>query len=312
MTILNKPLCGESGGNTGVCDCFFDPKKIVRAFLVPTSFRLTAAQLASTALAIAALTAAASADLPANRIYPLPEIEGVTANDEATVFATLGYGTQYPVRDGYYNAQFQFLKGGLSVLTKLQSHNGTGKAAFLLDSDGYLIGTRAEDGGMKGAPLAYFFAPKWGMSDGTNPSQYFYGMGMKPEYINKNIAFIKLDSFEVENIEGLKDLSLSLSVARAAGVIRVGVTTDCGDNMYDQYSAQLADPDNFVVTRNGAVVNITSVAAVANTKDFTITLDTTDPDYNVAGPFYVSLAAPSVLAGNNIDGFAGEAKLYVP
>lgn len=304
MTVLNYKECAGGGANTGYGNCYLDPKAIAMIILAPSTFRFTEAQLQTKEAFMIALEAAISADLPQNRLYPSPPVEGITDNSEATVFATLGYGAQYPVRDGYYNIQYQFLKGGVCALKSLQSFNGTGWDAFLVDQDGTLIGRKV---GKELAPakLSFFFAPKWNMSDGTNPAGYFFALSMKPDSINKNIGFVSLDSGVVLDLMGLQNISLQLSVPRAAGVIRFKAVVGCsGVDMYDQYSTQIADADNFIV-RNaaGALVPVTSVAANIGTKDFTLTMDTTSPNYTLAGDYYVNGAAVSVLTANGIEGY---------
>lgn len=304
MSVLNKKICVGGGANTGYGDCYLDPKAVAMVILAPAGFRFTEANLASTPAFLAALEAAINADNPANRLYPTPPVEGITDNSEATVFATLGYGAQYPVRDGYYNIQFQFLKGGMCALKQLQKFNGSNWDAFLIDQAGTLIG-RKDGKELAPAKLSFFFAPKFNLSDGTNPAGYFFALSMKPDSINQNIGFVSLDSGYVDDLMGLQNVVLELSVPRAAGVIRFKATTGCsGLDMYDQYSVQLADADNFIVRNaSGTLVPITSVAANIATKDFTLTLDTTSPAYTLAGDYTVYGAAVSVLTGNGIEGF---------
>lgn len=306
MSLLNFKACNVAGGNTGSGDCFIEPKNLAGGFLVPSGFELTAAQLATPESTMAALIAAANNDNPALRIYPLPEIVGLTDNSEEPIFETYGYGVPAPVRDGNYNWQARFVRGGVCTLKQLQKFNGSGKKALLFDAEGLLIGTKVGTA-LRGIPLHYFYADKWKVNDGTAGIQLFYRLSFNPSYINQNIGFVALDFGQLSDMTGLQNINISLAAARAANVIKVKLATGCsGTDLYDQYSTEFASaPTNFVVTEAGAAITITSVVVDANLKAFTLTLDAADPDYNAAGPFVVSLAAVSVLTAAGITGYEG-------
>lgn len=305
MSLLNFKACNLAGGNTGSGDCFIEPKNLAGGFLVPSGFELTAEQMASPESTLAALVAAANNDNPALRIYPLPEIVALTDNSEDPVFETLGYGVPVPVREGNYNWQARFTRGGVCTLKQLQKFNGSGKKVMVFDAEGLLIATKVGTSA-KGIPLHYFYADKWKVNDGTANLQLFYRLSFNPSYINQNIGFVELDYGSLADITGLQNINITLAAPRAANVITVKVTTGCsGLDLYDQYSTELAAVGNFIVTEGGSGITITSVAVDANLKAFTITLDAADPDYDSAGPFVVSLAAVSVLTAAGIVGFEG-------
>jgi hypothetical protein len=305
MSILNQAFCATAFGNTGLDSCYFTLGKIARDFLVPRGFELTAADLADGETALAKLVELAKADSLTERIFPLPEIAAVTDSSEDAVFQTLGAGFQVPIRAGNYNILNQYLAGGNCMNNALQKFKNSSYRVIRLDEAGNLIGTKVGTS-MKGIPLIFFFPYKFSFATDDAVAAFRYGIGFKPEYINESLGFIKLDFAGAMDIDGLHNAVLSLPTARVTNVIKVKVTTGCsGIDLYDEYSAALAVASNWIVTEAGANITVTSVAVDANLKAFTITLTAADPDYNVAGPFVVSMAAPSVLETNGLPGYEG-------
>jgi len=305
MSILNNIVCAEAGGNTGIADCSLTLKNVLGGFLVPNSFELTAAQLASKESVMAALEDAINNDIPSQRIYPLPQVVGVTDNTEDPVFETLGYGAQVPVRDGKYNFLYRYTRGGNCVSNQLSKFNN-GNYRFLgLDAAGILFGTKVGTS-LKGIPLDFFYNRPFRFSDGTAGTTFAYQIVYDPVYINSGLAFVQMDVSSVLALSGLQNIVLSLAIPRATNVITVKATTGCaGTDLYDEYSTELAAVGNFKVTEAGKDITITSVAVNANLKALSITLDATDPDYAAGGPFVVSLAPVSVLSAAGVVGFEG-------
>lgn len=305
MSILNTVVCSAAGGNTGIADCSLTLKNVIGGFLAPASFELTAEQLVSAETVLAALIAAVNNDNPALRIYPLPETVTFTDNSEDVVLQTFGFGAAVPVRDGKYNLTFQYTRGGNCINNALQKFNSGNYRYIGFDAAGVLFGTKVGTS-LKGIPLDYFYAAPFKFNDGANVALFAYRISFNPAYINSGLGFIPMNVADLLSINGLQNIVFTLVAARAAGVFRLRATTGCaGTDLYALYGAELADAANFVVTRLGNAVTITSVAQDPNTSSFLFTLDATDPDYNVAGPFVVNTAATSVLAGNGVEGYEG-------
>jgi len=305
--MINQIVCTAAGGNTGIPDCALTLKNTVTGFLVPSAFELTAANLLTPEATLAALMTAANSDNPLTRIYPLPEAVGVTDNSEDVTLQTFGYGAAVPVRDGNYNLTYAFTRGGNCVNNTLQKFNGLNYRFIGVDASGVLYGTKVGTS-LKGIPLDYFYAMPFKHNDGSNVTGFAWRISYKPVYVNSGLGFIQLNLADVLNISGLLNINLVLPTPRVTNVIKVKAVTGCsGVDLYDTYSASLVTASNWLVTEAGANITITSVALDANLKAFTITLDATDTDYNVAGPFVVKLAAPSVLTTNGIPGYEGVA-----
>ncbi len=75
--------------------------------------------------------------------------------------------------------------------------------------------------------------------------------------------------------------------------------------MYDLFSTELAVAGMWIATNaSGGVITITTVTADPTTKGWIFALDTSDPDYPVAGGYvYINLAAPSVLTAGGVEGY---------
>lgn len=299
--------CDAAQGNTGAAECPVDVKLLSFIIKVPNNFELTEAQLATKETALAALIAAVNNDNPSLRAYPFPEQVTFTDNSTDPTFQTFGSGSLALANEGVYDWMFQFTKGALCLSNQLRKFNGSSNQKFVVvDIQGNLYGTKVGTS-LKGIPSHYIYTDKLKAATYTEVAIYAYRVNFMPRYFNENIAFINLGYAELAAIEGLRNVNVSLAVTpRVANVIVVKLKTGCsGVDMFEQYSDELAAAGNFVVTRNGANVDITSVAADANLKAFTITLDAVDPNYDAAGPFVVSLAPVSVLTAAGVMGFEG-------
>lgn len=303
MAILNTITCAAAGSNTGIPDCALTLKNVVGGFLVPNSFELTNTQLADSASVQAALLAAVNNNNPALRIYPLPEVVGITDNSEDPVTQTLGFGATVIVRDGKYNLTFQYTKGGNCVSNALTKFNNGNYKYIGFDAQGVLFGTKVGTS-LKGIPLDFFYNRPFKFNDGSNIAVYSYQISFNPNYINTGLGFLQMDLSVLQAYSGLLNVNLSLPTIRVTNVIKVKANTGCsGADLYDLYATELAAVSAWVVTEAGKNITITSVAVDANLKAWTITLDATDPDYTVGGPFIVSLASVSVLTGLGVVGY---------
>jgi len=292
-TILNAALCAVNVGNTGSPDCVFDPQLMVGGFLVPSSFELTAANLATETTLQAALRAAILAP-KGQRIYPLPYGEALTDNSADVTIQQLSGGASIPVKDGDYDFTQQYIRGGLCVSNQLKKFSGTNLKFIGVDADGTIIGTRnSTNDGIKGAPMIYFYGYPFKFNTGAEVSAYRYRIAMRPKYFNELVAWAKTSEFDVFDLPGLTNVILSNS-ARATNVLTIDTLLCAGTNLVDLFPDELVDTDNWVVTgTGGAAVTITSIAIVSGKVALTLTASGA---YNTtAGGMTISLAAPTVL-----------------
>lgn len=312
MEGLNKIFCGSDVKNTGICECFFDPKLITGAILAPLGKVFTSAELLDASIAATLGTAVEAA--AAARIYPFQPFEAITDNTEDPVRQTFGYGTVKTVREGKYNWAFQFINGGLNLSNALRTFNGLiGKyGVIFIESQNTLIGTSKLDAngdwGLAPIPMSDIYTRPWRPSDGSNVTNYTIEFSFDPIYVNQNIAFKKVatTSYLLAQLAGLEDIKLAFADEGTEGGAAVTVTaeTDCGStDVYDLYKTELAQITAWVVKDStGAAKNITSVVADDDAKGWIITLGGGD---TWADGDTIQLAAPNVLsqAPINVTGY---------
>lgn len=300
---LNKIFCGSDVKNTGVCDCYLDPKLITGAILVPIKRVFTAAELADDAIAttFTDLTLAART----LRGYPFVVFNGVTDNQEDPTIFTSGYGSPEPVREGSYNWIFNFRKGGINLSNALRSFNGLiGKyGVIFIDNTNLLIGTTRKDAngedGLGAISLETLYTYPWKLADGTNPAQYRTQFAFRPEYINDNIAYGKVDTsvLMLSELIGLETIQLTAATFNGTTGAITGVT-DCGStDLYDLYADELANEEAWtgLAADDGAVLVPTSVTKNAGLKGWTVTFAEAVSEVNLAAPAVLAVAPVSVV-----------------
>lgn len=309
--VFNKLDCANPTANTGISDCALDIKGLAGGFLVPANFELPASQAGSATAALAYLQTAATNNAAADRIYPLPGVFNFTDNTEDATFQTGTFGVQTFVRDGKYDWTIQFTQGGYCLLQEIQKLNGSGKRLLFFDEAGVLYGTRGKNGGLSGIPLNTFYAMPWKANDGSNVAIYGYKVNFNAGFVNTGaLTFIKFNFADIASISGLLNIALTQQTAKTAGVVNMGANVSCGGtDLYDLYATELASAAAWTYTQNGKTVTITSVVANANTRGWTITPDTTDPDYSASADAVIGLAGPSDLTQLGVIGYAGIPKV---
>lgn len=312
MEGLNSIFCGTDVKNTGVCDCFFDPKLITGAIFIPKAKVLTATEVLDAN--IQDTLEALVQQTKSSRIFPFQNFVNITDNSEDPTQQTFGYGPIETVREGNYNWLFQFRKGGLNLSNALRTFNGlTGKYnVIFIENQNTLIGTSRKDAnddwGLGGIPMEDIYTLPWKANDGTNLSQYATRFVFRPEYINELIAFkrVATTSYLLSELVGLEDIKLTIVEAdEDADTVDVTATTDCGStNLYELFADELEEASAWVVKdADGAAITVT-VAKNEATEGWTITYTTgevTDGDT-------ITLAAPSVLAAApiNVSGYEAD------
>lgn len=295
-TILNAFNCIVSGGNTGVSTCAIDIKRIKGAILLPSGFSFTPTNLSSEATFLSALQAATLA-AKGSRAYPIHDFEEISDNTEKPVIQTLGYGGKAVVREGYYDWTFQIIKGGFCLAKALRKFNNQNVDVLFIDDNDLLFGKKDSAGNLYGIPQAYVYQAPFKVNDGSKTSIYNQQFVFKPDFVD-SIGFVQLNAGDFDTVVGLQDVVLQSGGARAANVSLVKAVTSCGGvDIHSLYASQLAAANMWVATDSvsGNNLTITSVADNTNIGGWTITVDTSDPDYNAAHPVVISMAVPSVL-----------------
>jgi hypothetical protein len=310
-TIFNSTDCTTTRKNTGFADCFADPKLIIGAFLVSSSFKLSGAELASKEAAITALRAAAADDNKGQRIFPIHRLKNPANSGGDKTTQEFSDGSIAVVREGILNWTFQFTNGGLCLQKALRSHNQNGGYFIFYDSEFTLFGWQKVAGEIWGVPANYIWTDPWMMNDGSNVTAYKINLAFGPRYVNEGVGYAKLDS-TIEGIEGLEDVTLTeIAFDSDSGIAEVAALLDCGAvNMAELYGTELANPARWVAENGetGEDVTITAVSVIGGTdKRFQLTFDTADSDYPDSGVILISLAAPSVLDAAGVEGYESDA-----
>ena len=314
MADLNRLICANNVANTGFGSCFLDMEHIIGAFIVPNGYSLTAAELADIQ---ASLTADTKAAVKLNRAFPVGGFVAVTSGTEDKTVQTFGYGGKKVVREGDYDWTFQFTEGGLCLHKALRSFNSNGSwSVIFYDAKFNLFGTTGSvEGSLYAIPLKMLWANPWTPNDGGNSAVYAIQMVFEPRYINEDLAYVKADSY-LADIPGLQDLILvKNSWNEATGVANISVITRCGTNLYEVYPTELATaslwkPSN---AATGSAITVSSVAGVAATKSFNVTIDTTDTDFPAGTQgIYLDLADLAALELAGILGYESAGAITLP
>lgn len=304
MEGFNKIFCGQDAKNTGICDCFFDPKLIVGAILVPRNKVFTQEELLDAN--VQATFEALIEETKKNRIFPVQGFVAITDNSEEPVEQTYGYGTIEPVRDGNYNWVFGFRKGGINLSNALRTYNGqTSKyAVIFIESQNHLLGTTRKDingdNGLAGIPLEVLFTYPWKANDGSNLASYRIKFNFLPIYINENIAFKKVSvtSYVLQELVGLADIELGL-LDGSGTALTIGAETDCGStNLYDLYADEFANEEAWEAEdEDGASIAVTSAVKNDDLKGWDLVF--------ASAPAVVRMAPPATLADApvNVSGY---------
>lgn len=298
MSIINQYVCSALFGNTGIGQCSLIPKEIKGFFIVPRDFVITQADANDLQ---SFLESSASEDLPSQRIFPVHNLVGITDNSEEPVRETLGYGGNATLRQGNYSWTFRFLDGGLCLLKQLQRFNQQPISIIFYDADGVLFG-RQTSTGLAGVPVIDFNANKWTPSDGSVLAGFTVTVEFDSRHLNQDLAFLRDDTVDLSEIKGLQAALIVVSAASAASITAQVLSACGGDNLYDLYSTQLADPGVWTaIGVTGEAQTIDAIAAVPATKGFTLSFD---PSRTVATN--LNLAAVSLLDAAGIVGFEGQ------
>lgn len=307
MSVINQIQCQDSIKNTGVCDCYFDPKNFIGAIIAPLSLALEEADLAPNM--IASKFAQLIITDKQLRIFPFFGWVGIADNSEDATRQTFGFGGQETVREGKYVLTAEFRKGGLNLNNALRSFNGKQSkyGVFFVDAENTLIGTKVGST-LKAIPLEDIYTYPWKANDGSKVTQYRTMFNFDPVYVNENIGFVKVDTsvLLLKELEGLTDLTIK-SVAVTNTSITVKLTTSCGEDLYDTYADELSDTDAFKLANEttGGAITLTSVVKNDTLKAWVITIPTvSNANYPAVGSKYtVTTATAAGLGGVGVNGF---------
>lgn len=319
MATLNQFICLTSAGNTGVVPCFFDPKNIIGAFLTPKGAEVDVASLQS---ALVAKTHATSA---AARWYPLYDFVATTDATEQKTIQTFPTGAKKVVREGYNDWTFQFVEGGLSLLSRIRKQNGSNWDFIFVDAGDPtrgqaligIVGSTATK--LKAIPSdgMFFWGNPWKANDGSKITEYTAQFGFKSLYVNNvDLIRVAVATFDLPTtVKGLQDVVLTNPSATTAGLFRVALNMQATQgNLGDTYATELSVAGAWLMTNTatGAAITITGVTYSTTGGYFILTANTGDTDYPTPpATVTINLNTPSALQAIGVDGYESTGTIAV-
>lgn len=313
MGVLNALSCLGSAKNTGVQQCFCDPKFMQGAILVPKGTTLTTSTLSAFQTALTALLYNTS---KSGRGYPIYDFEAPKDATEQKTVQTQPTGQKHVVKEGYNDWSFAFVAGGLSLLQNLRSFNGSNWDFFFVDNNPQgqtIFGIAGAGGTLQAIPSngGFFWAEPWKMNDGSKITEYMVQFVFNSKYAVDNVAWVQLPAATdiPTSFPGLDDaiVTASATVNATTKNFNISLVSPLGIDIGALNSTAWASASlwNAAAASSGAAIVVSSVTWVPSVVAgvpgyFTLLLATTNYPTPPA-PVLINLNAPSVLAAAGLD-----------
>lgn len=275
-------LCGSVGANTGAIKCDRRrgiPKKVIVGGAEFDSNDYATQSAFDTAFLAAFKLATGSAE----KLFPFPEITGVSDGTEANKEATLGaFGPKVVLIEGKPSYTFDVL-AGTTLEKALRKFNGQQVPVFILDDSNAVWGKLSSAGVFSGTDVLIFTSPhKFG--DGSNGQTTKVTISfVSASDLYDSAAFVE-SALSASDMIGQVDFVLSEYASHASNVFKLqakAATSDPGNsiNLYDYYADEIAATAAWSVKTGAGYttsVTLTSVAKNSANKGWDITLDNTE------------------------------------
>lgn len=278
MSVSN---CSIVGKNTGDVKCDFtraNPQVLIFGGKVFSPAETVDEDAYETAMLDAIKQSSGTAD----KMFPLPVIQGVADQTEAAKYGTLGYGLKVKLQRSKPGYEFDVLAGSAAE-KRLMAFDGKVVPVIVKDDNvGYNNwGAQDSAGNFFGADYLVGIEPR-GFGDGNNPKTTKVTISIVNSQDFVENAAVAPSSFSAGDLVGLNDVKLVEAAAHAANVyyIKLFVPTAQIGNGLDvtaQYSAIFSASlwSAFTGATFTTPLTITSVTYDATNKRGVITLDTT-------------------------------------
>jgi hypothetical protein len=197
MATLGAISCLSNVGNTGVPQCFCDPKFITGAMLVPKGSTFTTTSLGAFQTALSTSLYVTS---KTGRTFPIYNFETPKFATEQKVVQQMSTGQKHVVREGFNDWSFQYTNGGLSLLKNLRLFNGPNWDFLFIDNDplgAKIFGiTGAAANTLRAIPSdgGFFWANPWTPNDGSKVTEYDLQFAFNTKYANDIVNFVQMPS----------------------------------------------------------------------------------------------------------------------
>lgn len=311
--------CEIIGNNTGRPDCDVELGRIDGLFAIRTNKGFDMSTTTSENI-YALLTAAAAANDPADRIYPIfPGFEQTADNGEERTQATAaGTGNTQTLRDAKKGWTWTSW-AGLCAYSAIEGFNKQHRNYdfFAVTDTNQLIaikrGTEAQ--GLRFSD--FFVSPYNERADDAAPNFTMSARIQRTEEWRKSLmVFVPAGGEDLHEIPGLFDAQpnnyQNANPLAVAGTIKIGVTAGCGGgdgstNLVELYETILEDTDNWVVSNatTKAVITLTSITASSDKSHLVFVMPTTSP-YVAGQGVKFQLAGVTILDTAGMPGYEGQ------
>jgi len=300
----NISFCGSVGANTGGIKCDTrrgNPQRIIVGGASFAVAGITSATFKTDLLIAVKLATGAS-----GKMYPFPEIVGVTNNTEANTEATLGNGVKLIQREGRPAYTFDVLIG-TNLEKQLRKFNGAIVPIMVFDDNGNVWGKTNASNNFVGTDASIFVSgAPFGDFSNPNTAKVTISFVSARDFFDF-AAFVNTD-FNVNDLEGLLDTTLIELAANVGAAYKMGarvVNTSLGNdvNLYDEYNTEIASTSLWTgTTAAGAVLVPTSVAVDATLKGWTVTFASVVQSINLQTPAILDAAGVVGIEGIRLAG----------
>lgn len=306
-------LCGSVGANTGKIQCDIRRGKPLIAIL--GSHKFTPSEIATTE----AFKAALLANMKLNngnseKMFPFPNMNGITNNTAANTEGTLGDGTIIVLSEGAPGFTAQALVG-INTEKQIRKFNSSLVPVIIFDNKGNFWGSEDSDGNFVGTEALVFTTGK-PYSDGTSVETEVASISFRftsaADFFD-NAAVVETD-MAANQLEGLLDVFLSEASVSNTNVRKISVKVKNASkgkdiSMFDKYQDELSDVSLWkasVGTTFQTTLVITSIVKDSTLKAWTITFDSTAYTALTAGAkIKLELVGPEQLDDENVIGIEG-------
>ena len=224
---MSRLSCASSKQNSGSPSCDFDPGPDIGVIIAPVG-----ATIATDAAGILEATWITGRNLvEASRWYPLifpGYIETVTPTIDEPVFRDGNIsGNRTKTRDGNVRSAFMLDNPAPCMTKALHSYDGQKWEAWVVTKNGYIRGTSSDGTLFDPFSIDFFAGNGASPTTGDEPSTVSYYIDFTdPSQWNSYPAFVKPTAFDPTQMEGIKDVYLTLISASSSAIV-VDVKGDC-------------------------------------------------------------------------------------
>jgi hypothetical protein len=310
---MSISLCGSLDVNTGAIAC--DDRRGNPSMLILGSAEFAPADYADTATFDAALIAKTKlARNSAEKLYPMPVIQGVTTQTEAAKYGTMGYGLKVKIARSKPGYEFDMLPG-TTLEKQLIKFDGRTIPGFILDDNGILWGKQDNEGNFSGINyLVGVEAGEFGDGNNVKPTKVTISIIDAKDNV-ENLGGVVTDATSADMV-GLNDVTLTeedltSNVAQIKGEIKTTVMNNTV-NLAETYGATLAVTGLWSAATGapdyGTPLAITSVAVNADGLSYDITFNSAAFTALASSTkIRVNLASPATLDAADVTEIEGVA-----